>query len=941
MNKILLPLFFALIPVHILGQGIPLITEYTSEEYNSHRQNWAAVQGADGRMYVGNSAGIVIFDGSDWEYNHVGGGNVVRSFERASDSTIYYGGQNEFGFIGRDSLNSTAIVSLRESYLPDSLEFGAVSSIVEYEGSIYFQASSYIFKYSGSEVQTLEAETSFTRIFLLDKKLHVFQREKGVMELKDASLRLIPGGDRFKDEIVYGTVSFGSEDLLFSRPSGITVFRNGDFIKPGHDWISEMVDNRIYRVTKVDESTFAVGTLAGGVYIADRNLNLLHVIDEQKGLRTNLVYNLFTDTEKNIWALLDDGINLIHYGQPVTTYDERKSLFGAVTDIEQIGTRLYAGTTEGLYMMDRATQDTFSRVDGVLRVVDMEKVNNEIWVNDIDKVSRITKDVAEPLVDGAYNSVSFINQKDSVYFTRGSEVFKAGPTFDEGAEQFIDAGSRIVSLIYHENFLWVLTTYDVRKYDSQGNEAVVYSLNRDDGVARFLNVIQGRVVAGTDWGLFVYDLEKNLFTRPERHGGDPFGQAYFMKECAEQEVWLRADMSTMRGGIVNDNWGFNETPYQLIGADVDDTIYDILCDGQETWFGGANGIYHLPDLSGDVATDFNTNITKLFVNRDSLIYGGYGSPGKPTVLPYADNQLRFTFAGASFIRPADSEYRVRLDGFDDGWSTWSDEGFKDYTNIPEGDYTLRVQSKNLYDVAGTEAIFSFSVLPPWYRAMWAYLLYFLLFGGAMYAVHYVRVRQILKIQNIRNRIAGDLHDEVSATLSSISYFAKAVERGSEEKRGRFVSLISESADDAKEKITDIIWAINPEHDDWERLMAKCRRYASDLLESKDIKHQIDISDQITGKPKVEVRQHFWLMFKEIMTNAVRHSGAEQINITIRKDGNKLVLIVQDNGEGFNMNIIEKGNGLSTIKQRAEKIGGSAELNTEEGFGTRWSLKVNL
>lgn len=317
-------LLFALIPFHVFGQGLPLITEYSPEEYNSHKQNWAAVQGPDGRMYVGNSAGILIFDGVDWEFHHVGGQNVVRSLEAAGDSTIYYGGQNEFGYIGRDSLNQASIVSLRDSYLPDSLEFGSVSGVREYDGNIYFTSRSYIFRYTGSEVQVIEAETSFTQIFWLDEKLHAFQREIGVMELRDTTLTLVPDGDRMKDEFLYGSVTFDDEDLIFSRPSGITRFRDGEFINAESDWISGMVENRIYRVAKVDESTFAVGTLYGGIYIADRNLNLLDVIDQQKGLRTNLVYNLITDSEKNIWALLDDGINLIHHGQPVTTYGESK-----------------------------------------------------------------------------------------------------------------------------------------------------------------------------------------------------------------------------------------------------------------------------------------------------------------------------------------------------------------------------------------------------------------------------------------------------------------------------------------------------------------------------------------------------------------------------------------------------------------------------------------
>lgn len=942
MIKLTFILLFTLIPLQFFAQGIPLMTEYSLEEYNSHRQNWAAIQSTDGRMYIGNSGGILIFDGSEWENHHVGGGNIVRSLEVASDSTIYYGGQNEFGHITRDSLNNASVESLRNIHLPDSIEFRDVSSVVEYRDAIYFQSGRYIFKYTGDEVYSIESETSFTQIFMLNEKLHAFQRDIGVMELQDTSLTLIRDGNQFKDGIVYGAISFENTELLFSRPFGISIYRNGEFINPEHDWIGEVVENRIYRVAKVDEATFAIGTLAGGVYIADHNLNLLDVIDEQNGLRTDIVYNLYTDAEKNIWAMLDNGIHLIHYGQPVTNYDEQKDLHGAVTGLERIDDRLYVGTTEGLFVMDTATQDSFSRVDGVVRVVDMERVNDEIWVNDTDKVVRVVDGEAETVVNQNYYTVSLVAEKDSVYFTRGSEIFVTGKESAVEAEKIIDTGSRIIGLVFHDNFLWVLTLYDIRKYDQSGEEVLTYSLNRDSGVARFLNVIGDRVVAGTDWGMFVYDLEKNLFIRSERNGtNEPFGQTYFMKECGQEDIWLRADMTTMRGRIVDGNWEFSETPYQLIGADANDTIYEVLCHGQDTWFGGANGLYYLPDANANISSDFSTSITSLFVNRDSLVYGGFGKPSEPLVLPYEDNQLRFTFAAASYIKPENTEYRVKLEGFEDNWGTWMDEGFKDYTNIPEGDYTLKVQSKNLYEIEGTEAAFSFSILPPWYRTIWAYFLYIFLFGGILYAAHYVRVRQILKIQNIRNRIAGDLHDEVSATLSSISYFARAVERGSEEKRGRFVSLISESADDAKDKITDIIWAINPEHDDWERLMAKCRRFASDLLESKGIKHQIDISDQISGKPQVEVRQHFWLMFKEVLTNAARHSGATQVNITIRKKGNKLVLIVQDNGEGFNTKNVEHGNGLNTIKQRAEKAGGSAELKSEEGFGTRCLIEVDL
>ena len=934
-------LVFALFPLHLSGQGVPLMTQYSSDEYNSHRQNWAVTQATDGKLYVGNSAGILIFDGSEWRLHRVGGDNVVRSLETASDGRVYYGGQNDFGYVSHDNLNRATAESIRNLHLPDSVEFGSVSSIAEYRDAIYFQSDSYIFKYAENRTSIIKAETVFTYLITIGGTLYAHQRNTGIKEVADTMLVSDALSEQFNASRVYGSISFDNEDFIFSRPDGITIQRDGTFYNPQVEWFQHLLDERLYRVAKIDESRFAVATLAGGIYIADRDMNLIDVIDETKGLPTNLVYNLYTDNEKNIWAALDNGISVIHYGQPVSTFGENENLYGAVTGLEKIGNHIYVGTTEGLFLMDTELQDGFHPVDGVSRVVDMKKTGSDLWVSDNYHLLRVHGDRSETLINQLYNLIIPHPNEDYVYLASGSELYRASLPHSRDIELILDAGLRIIDLVFHGDHYWILTATDVRKFDENGDQAGSYSLNRTRGTARLLQLVNGQIIAGTDWGKFVYDRENNFFIRQERKNGDPFGQVYLMRQCDETTAWLRADRKLLRGEKEDEEWSFVETPYQLIGADSNDMIYKILCDGEITWFGGANGLYHLTDKSWNVQTEFNTTMTRVFVNRDSLIHGGFGPPGGPIELTYDDNQLRFTFAASSYISPADTEFRVKLDGVDSHWSNWNDESFKDYTNIREGSYTLNVRSRNVYGVEGTEASFSFSILPPWYRTYWAYFLYILVFGAVLYGAHHIRVRQILKIQNIRNRIAEDLHDEVSATLSSISYFAKAVERQPKEKSGRFVSLISESADDAKDKITDIIWSINPKHDDWEGLMAKCRRFASDLMESKDIKHHIDIEDHISGKPKIEVRQHFWLIFKEILTNAVRHSDATQVNITIKKKAKNLVLIVQDNGRGFNKTIVEEGNGLDTVKKRAEMIGGSAELKSEEKFGTRWKITVDL
>jgi len=200
----------------------------------------------------------------------------------------------------------------------------------------------------------------------------------------------------------------------------------------------------------------------------------------------------------------------------------------------------------------------------------------------------------------------------------------------------------------------------------------------------------------------------------------------------------------------------------------------------------------------------------------------------------------------------------------------------------------------------------------------------------------------MRVQRIRNNIASDLHDEVSATLSSISYFAQAIKSDSVTKdKNRFVDLIANSAGDAKEKISDIVWAINPEHDDWQGFLSKCRRFASDLLESKEIEYSLKIDEYIPGKLDMQFRQHLWLIFKEMVTNAVRHSDAKNLDVILKNEQGTLKLVVQDDGQGMDVDKVKKGNGLVNIQKRVDQIKGEISLKTSEGFGTRWILKVPL
>lgn len=204
-----------------------------------------------------------------------------------------------------------------------------------------------------------------------------------------------------------------------------------------------------------------------------------------------------------------------------------------------------------------------------------------------------------------------------------------------------------------------------------------------------------------------------------------------------------------------------------------------------------------------------------------------------------------------------------------------------------------------------------------------------------------RMKMALGIERTRNQIARDLHDDLSGTLSSISFFSEAASRHEKEQEvnDHFLKMIGKSAHEAKEKINDIIWAIDPEKDDWEDFAVKCKRFASDTFDSKDIDYEITIDQKNLKKRNIKLRQHLWLMLKELTTNIARHSQASKASIKLEVKNEILFLTVWDNGVGIDKKARDSGNGIQNIYKRTEELGAKADLETGKD-GTRWLIRIS-
>lgn len=215
------------------------------------------------------------------------------------------------------------------------------------------------------------------------------------------------------------------------------------------------------------------------------------------------------------------------------------------------------------------------------------------------------------------------------------------------------------------------------------------------------------------------------------------------------------------------------------------------------------------------------------------------------------------------------------------------------------------------------------------------------------------IRRIRKIQErkrkqelekMRDNIAGDLHDDIGSTLSSIQIISSMIlqQNSDDAKLKESVGNISRLSEKVADGIREIVWSVNPINDNLEAIVNQLRRLTSELLDAVDI--LFTFNDELEDPHKKllpEVRKDFMLFFKELINNAIKYSGSKRIVIQITQKNAILELNVKDHGCGFDFKEIKRGNGLTNMEKRAANMHAKLTIISKSESGTIVNLKIPL
>lgn len=519
------------------------------------------------------------------------------------------------------------------------------------------------------------------------------------------------------------------------------------------------------------------------------------------------------------------------------------------------------------------------------------------------------------------------------------------------------------------NVLWLGTHYSgLHRLDVESGKITVYrsvpgdpNSLRDDSVPTVLVEDSGLIWAGTLSGLNSFEPKAGAFRAYDVSDGLAANFVSCILKDPAGSLW----MSTNKGISK-----FDLTKRTFINYSVADGLPGNDLTGWGSCFRSPSGEIFFAGYPGAVAFDPQSLADESYLPNVALtdfqLFGrpvaiGADSPLKQAIgytqhitLSHEQNVLSLGFSALSYRSPATNRYRYKLQGLDSEWTeVGSDRRRAVYTTLPAGHYVFQVQGASLRGPWGTPGTsLSIEILAPWWQTWWFQLTWVIAALVVLSSLYRWRLRQMaarfaLRMEERlaeRTRIAQDLHDTVLQGLLSASLQLAVANENfahSEPAKARYANILGLLRQVVEESRTAVrgLRKLTAEAVSLEQAFAQ-------IPDSLAPHVQTDLRLTVEGATRAIqplIREEVYLVGREALANAFRHSRASQVEAVIQYEKEGLRVAVRDNGVGIDPAIIDSGRsnhyGLSGMRERVDRIGGEFSVSSAINAGTEIEIFV--
>ncbi len=692
------------------------------------------------------------------------------------------------------------------------------------------------------------------------------------------------------------------------------------------------LSNNVVRALLQDQKgALWVGTLFGGLNRFDPQTkewhHYNHSPDNPGSLITDWVSDIYEDRSGVIWIGTDGGLE--RYNPETDTFTHYQAEPGApprtpsndvITMIQEEDGAFWIGTIGGLYQFDQE-EESWSQPFPAKPGETTSPDNSLIWTIQEDR-----------------EGVLWIG-------TLGSGLFR------------LDTKKDTITHYRH----------DPDNPNSLSSDIVGIILQDEEGI----------LWISTQIGLNRFDPETEVFTHYTVKDGMPNDVVYCVMVDAQGYYWLSTNIGLSRF----DPKGKTFKNYDESDGLQSNEFNGEACYGSDTgemFFGGINGFNSFfPDQVIDNPYIPPVVITSLTLNNEDFDLAREGNQYHEIALDWPIDSIEFEYAALSFANPEKNQYAYYLEGFEDTWKEVGSRRFGEYTNLPGGQYTLRVKGSNDDGIWNEDgASVQITVVPPFWQTSWFYIILAALVFGLGFGGYRLRVRSLeargreletqveqrtselmqaqaeLKqtemekaISEERNRLARDLHDSVTQSIYSLTLLSEAGQRmitsGDLVQAEDNQTRLSEIAQQALQEMRLLVYELRPQILQSAGLVGALEHRLAAVERRAGITARMHVAQDIDLPSNFE--EELFHISMEALNNILKHAGASEVQLSLSIEKDTLLLRVADNGRGFEPELVKNqgGIGISSMIERAEKIGGSLSIQSEPNKGTAVIVNVPL
>jgi His Kinase A (phospho-acceptor) domain len=771
--------------------GLAFIQNFLPEDYDGHGQNWDVIQDLRGVSYIANNTGLLEYDGNSWNLIEHETESYPTSLAIDEDGRIFIGFDNGIGYLHPDSTGNYEIVSITK-FVPDSLrDFGTVWQTVATPDGIYFMTYTKLFRWEPNGEN--DADGKFTAWnFPIKNRAVAFAYIEGrslllrldhLMELKGDSLNIVHGSDEVTGKGIMSLIPLNDRKFLFCGSKGLYTYDGATVTELVSEASEFAKSNNGNYCAAISNNRFLISSFNGGIAVFDSLGQIHEIYDRETGLPDNIVIGSpRIDLYGDIWVPLNYGLSRIEMGSSIRYFDYSLGLDGDIQAIIRYQGTLYAGTAQGLFYLEPATElgrpARWSQVTSIEdRCWGLVICHNRLIVStglscyELTGKDNDTKKLFD-FID-LYNAY-VSSDSNRIYVNTGSDGIHwlqyENKEFNyKGRVEGTSGNSHVLHDEGNGN-IWIVNDSNIEKVTVEHidgetivfTNSIIYDSSKGLPSASAVSpiIIHDKLHFACWDGLYQYDQEQDLFV----------SDSTFMSGFNPGERGIYAPVTDSHGNIWFDMDGFNEAcaipidaggyrlAHPLLPAHILNYVAFFIESTENNsviWAGGDSGqLIRYDDSSGYLeASLYQPLIKSVSLPGDSIVFGGIKpSTWETPTLPYNMDNLRFEYALPQYQANASNRYQYRLVGQSRTWSEWSEETYHDYSYLDEGKYIFEVKGKNIFGSVSGPAKFEFRVPPPFYRTLGAFILYLI---AGIFLIRWIVQLQTKRIET-RNRQLDNL-----------------------------------------------------------------------------------------------------------------------------------------------------------------------------------------